>query len=409
MVASEHDSSLESMSVTGGVNMDKAVALLCVFGLGVCFSLLGSISVKLMPRLGIDQGRFGSLISAFMASCLVASLLMGVITDKVGYGPVAIAGFCLTSVCVILLAVGRTYRAVLISCVLLGVGAMALNTAGNTLIPVVLFGGKNPAAASNLGNVFFGVGLLVAPLIVSYLFRKTTYERAVSTLAFILLAPVIVAILATYPESDAGFRLADALAMLTEPAVLVSALALLCYASLDVSFCNWLPAFGKEVIDQARPDTDAGVADASAQRLISVYAISMIIGRLIASQVPQITDYGSYFIAAASLGTALIILMMTVTRSVGSAWLLVFVAGLISAPFFPTIVGITFAKFRPEVYGSVFGIIFAGALLGGATIPKAIGTLAKGSSVQRSLKLLAPACIILIVLSLILGALPASR
>jgi hypothetical protein len=80
--------------------MEKAVALLCVLGLGMCFSLLGSISVKLMPRLGIDQGKFGSLISAFMASCLVASLLMGVVTDKFGYKPVAIFGFVLASVCV---------------------------------------------------------------------------------------------------------------------------------------------------------------------------------------------------------------------------------------------------------------------------------------------------------------------
>ena len=312
--------------------MEKAVALLCVFGLGMCFSLLGSISVKLMPRLGIDQAKFGSLISVFMTSCLVASLLMGVVTDKVGYQPVAIFGFVVSSVCVALFALAKTYRAVLASCLLLGFGAMALNTAGNTLIPIVLFGGKDPAAASNLGNVFFGVGLLLAPLIVSFLFRKTTYEKAVATLALVLLAPVVVAILARYPESNAGFRFADALAMLTEPAVLVSALALLCYASLDTSFCNWLPAFGKEVIGQARPDTDANVADASAQRLISVYAVAMIIGRLAASQVPYLTEYGSYFIAAASLLTAVIILVMTVTRSIQLAWSLVFVAGLASAP-----------------------------------------------------------------------------
>ena len=114
--------------------------------------------------------------------------------------------------------------------------------------------------------------------------------------------------LATYPASNAGFRFADAVAMLTEPAVLVSALALLCYASLDTSFCNWLPAFGKEVIGQAAPATEANAADASAQRLISVYAVAMIIGRLAASQVPNITQYGSYFVAAAPLVTAAIIL-----------------------------------------------------------------------------------------------------
>jgi fucose permease len=97
---------------------------------------------------------------------------------------------------------------------------------------------------------------------------------------------------------------------------------------------------------------------------------------------------------------------MTVTRSVQRGWLFVFIAGLISAPFFPTIVGITFDRTDPRVSGSVFGIIFAGALLGGATIPKAIGNLAKGSTVQKSLKLLIPACIILIILVLVLGMLP---
>ena len=56
--------------------MEKVVALLCVFGLGMCFTLLGSISVKLMPRLKIHQGKFGTLISSFMVMCLVASLIM---------------------------------------------------------------------------------------------------------------------------------------------------------------------------------------------------------------------------------------------------------------------------------------------------------------------------------------------
>ncbi|GAF68827.1 unnamed protein product, partial [marine sediment metagenome] len=79
--------------------MGKVVALLCVFGLGMCFSLLGSISVKLMPRLKIDQGKFGSLISAFMFTCLIASLIMGVVVDKLGYKPVAIFGFIVTAVC----------------------------------------------------------------------------------------------------------------------------------------------------------------------------------------------------------------------------------------------------------------------------------------------------------------------
>jgi fucose permease len=384
--------------------MEKVVALLCVFGLGMCFSLLGSISVKLMPRLKIDQGKFGSLISAFMFSCLVASLLLGVTIDKIGYKPVAIFGFIATAVCIFIFAYGKTYRAVLIPCLLLGFGAMALNTAGNTLIPVVLFGGQNPAAASNLGNVFFGLGLFVTPLIVSLLFRKTTYEKAISALGVIVLLPVIVAIIADYPASQAGFALADAFGLLKEPAVLVAAFALFCYISLEISFCNWLPPYGKEIISRDFPSLDGAIVDASAQQMLSVFAVAMMVGRLVASQIAVITQYGSWFVAGAALIAGLVILAMAKSGAIWTSALAV-CAGLAFAPCFPTIVGITFAKFSPEVYGSIFGIIFAVGLAGAVIVPKAIGNLAKGSSVQKSLKLLVPACVILIVLALVLGKL----
>jgi len=383
--------------------MVKLVALSGSFGLGICFSLLGALSVKLMPRLGIDRAKFGTLVTGFMSSCLVASLVVGVVTDHLGYKPVAVFGFVLSAVCILLLAQSRSYAALFASCLLLGFGAMALNTEANTLIPIVFFAGKNPAAASNLGNVAFGVGLLLAPLIVSYLFRKASYETTVSVLALIILAPVVPAALATYPKSDTAFEFARALAMLTEPAVLVAGLALFCYAALDVSFSNWLPAFGKEVICASNPHAEPDAADASAQRLISVYAVSLICGRLVASQVPVMTQYGSWFVGGASVAVALLIAWMTRTRSTTTAWLLVFVVGLATAPFFPTIVGITFDKYPLEVRGSVFGLIFAGALLGGATVPKAIGNLARGSSIQKSMMLLAPLCLILVVLAIILG------
>lgn len=383
--------------------MVKIVALLSVFGLGMCFALLGSISVKLMPRLSIDQGKFGSLISAFMFTCLVASLIIGVVTDAIGYKPVAMAGFVLTAAVIFLLAFAKNYKATLTACLLLGFGAMALNTAGNTLIPQVLFGGENPAAASNMGNVFFGLGLFLTPLIVSFLFRRTTYEKAVGALGIIILIPVIFAAIAVYPESKLAFAISDAVGLLAKPAVLVAAFVLFCYIALEASFCNWLPPFGKEVLTDENPEMEADAADASAQRLLSMFAIAMMAGRLIVSQIPGITDFGSYFIAGAAVAAALIILAMTKCKNGKTANILAAAAGLAFAPCFPTTVGVTFAKFSPEVYGSIFGIIFAVGLLGAVIIPKAIGNMASGSTVQKSLKLLLPACVLLVVLALVLG------
>jgi len=380
------------------------VALMSVFGLGMCFSVLGSISVKLMPRLNIDKGKFGSLISMFMFSCVIASLIIGVVIDKIGYRPVAIFGFVAVAVCIFLIGRGKTYSAVVWPCLLLGIAAMAVNIAGNTLIPQVLFGGENESAALNMGNIFFGLGLFLTPLVVSFLFRKISYEGAITVLAVIVLLPVVLAIFATYPASAAGFELKSAFALpFKEPAVLVAALALFCYIALESSFCNWLTPYGKEMISAASPDADTGAVDASAQRMLSVFAVAMMVGRLITSLTPALKTHGMWFIAGATLVAGVIILIMTVSKKVGIVWVLAALSGLAFAPIFPTILGVTYSKFTSDVYGSVFGIAFAVGLLGAVIAPKAIGNWAKGSSVQKSLKLLLPFCIILIVLAFILG------
>lgn len=389
--------------------MVQAVALMCVFGLGMCFCLLGSISVKLMPRVKIDEAKFGTLISVFMFSCLVASLMIGVITDSVGYKWVAVFGFAATAICIFILAFGKVYMSVVIPCILLGFGAMALNTAGNVMAAQVLFGGNDPAAASNLANVFFGLGLFLTPLIVSFLFRKTTYEKAVSALGVIIILPIIIALLATeYPVSSAKFDVVAAAKLLGQPAVLLAAFVLFCYIALESSFCNWLPAFGKEVITKESPTMESGLADARGQRLLSWFAIAMMVGRLATSLLPaqlnfDLTAQGGWVIAGAAVIAAIaIFLMMTCSKGVNAA-LLAALAGLAFAPIFPTTVGVTFSKFSSDVYGSIFGIIFAVGLAGAVIVPKAMGNVAKGASIQKSLKLLLPACILLLILAIVLG------
>ncbi len=382
--------------------MTALVALLCVFGLGMCFSLLGSIGVKLMPRLAIDRGRFGTLISAFMFTCLVVSLLAGLVTDKLGYGPVAVFGFAAAALGIFLLARARTFASAALCCVGLGFGAMALNTAGNTLIPVVLFGGQNPAAASNLGNVFFGLGLFVTPLLVSLLFRKTSYPLAVSALGLLLLLPLAPALLAAYPKAAAGIDLATAAKLLTEPVVILGAAVLLFYSSIETSFCNWLTPCAKELVIRDRPDRGEAAADASAQRMLSVFAVAMMAGRLVTSQVPNVTRFGHWIVAGVMVLAAAVVIVLTLTKKASRVPVLAALAGLLLAPCFPTTVGLVYAR-HPANFGSVFGVIFAAAMLGGVVVPKAIGNLAKGATVQKGLRLLVPICLLVAGCVLVLG------
>ena len=383
------------------------VGLSGAFGLGMCFSLLGSIAVKMMPKMNIDQAKFGTMISAFMFSSLIASLVVGVVTDTIGFQAVAMIGFLAAAACVFMLAYARSNAVAVAACVLLGVGAMACNTTGNVLGTSVvsnLFDG-DAAAANNLVNVFFGLGLFLTPFVASLLLERIAYEKAVSVIGVILLLPVLFVLPATFPEASAGFVMADALALLAEPVTIVAALVLFCYISLEMSFSNWLAPFGKEVISADKKEWDTGRVDASAARLLSAFAIAMMIGRLITS-FSGITQFQGWVIAGGALASMFIIYAMTNAKTASSAYGLAALAGLLFAPIFPTTVGVTFSKLGAS--GSLFGIIFAVGLAGAVIVPKAIGNMAKGkSSVQKSLKLLLPPCAALVVLAVILHMLPA--
>ena len=175
------------------------------------------------------------------------------------------------------------------------------------------------------------------------------------------------------------------------------------YISLEISFCNWLAPYGKEVISAASPQMSTDVVDASAQRMLSLFAIAMMAGRLTASQIAAIGPHGQYFIAAAAVVLIVVILIMMTSKEVALAGGFAVFAGLACAPCFPTTVGLTFDRTDPAVAGSVFGIIFAVGLAGAVIVPKAIGNMAKGASVKKGLKLLLAPCVLLIVMVLVLG------
>jgi fucose permease len=382
--------------------MDKktaVVALMAVFSLAICFIILGSISVELMQALKIDEAQFGSLVMAlFLTSCIV-QLIIGPMVDKLGYKPIAITGFLVTSASLFLLAYAPNYSSAMFACILLGVGAMSCNTVGNTLIPVVLFEGKDPARASNLGNAFFGLGYVLTPWLLT-LFLKVlglSYVASVSIIGVLVLLFLLFSLTPRYPQIPTGYQFSSAVRLLGNSAVIVAALALFCYVSLEISMGTW--------IRQLMTQMYTGEADAStyAGWVLGFFGVAMMVGRFVTSTVKNLTAMGAKVITAMSFLSIVAIVIMIVTKSPALAIAAIMLTGLAFAPIFPTIVGVTFAKFEPRLYGSIFGIIFAIGLLGGTFVPKWIGNLSVGSTVQQSLVIPAAMAVILFLISLVIG------
>jgi len=379
------------------------VALMAVFTLAICFIILGSVSTDLMAALKLDSAQFGSLIMAlFLTSCIV-QLFIGPAVDRFGYKPVAILGFLTTSVSLFMLAYATTYEMARVACILLGVGAMAANTVGNTLMPIVLFEGKDPARAANLGNAFFGLGYVSVPFLLTLFIQKLgiSYTASLSVFAVLVLLFLVYSLTASYPTVPTGFSLGKAFSLLAQPAVLVAALALFCYIALEVSMGSWIRRLMEEILAR-----DYAAAEASfwAGMVLSLFGVAMAAGRFLSSTVKNLTAVGVKLVAGAAVVSLVAILAMVWTNSAALAILAVIVVGLAFAPIFPTIVGVTFSKFDASQYGSIFGIIFSIGLLGGTFVPAWIGNLSATGTVQGGLKVAAAMAALLVLVTPLLGA-----
>jgi len=202
-----------------------------------------------------------------------------------------------------------------------------------------------------------------------------------------------------YPAVSTGFRFSMAFSLLARPAVLLAALALVCYMGLEFTMNTWV----KPLMTELFGGSEAANAVRNAGRVLALFGLAMAIGRFISSTVKNLSQIGTTMIAVTSLVSILTIGILILTRNPVFAMVAVLLTGLAFAPMFPTIVGVTFAKFDASLYGSIFGIIFSVGLLGPMFVPKIIGALSVGGTVQQGLPIAAVVAGLLLLVAVVMG------
>ncbi|MFA6282096.1 MAG: MFS transporter, partial [Candidatus Omnitrophota bacterium] len=285
------------------------VALMCVFTLAICFVVIGAISVELKTALGIGNAQIGTLVLVLFLTACVVQLVVGPLVDKFGHKSIAIIGFIICSLSIFILGLAASFGMALLAVLLLGIGAMCVNTVGNTLIPVVLFDGKDPARASNFGNAFFGLGLICTPLIISSLGLR--YNVALFYVGAAILLFLLFSLFASYPRVSTGFKFLMAVKLLAKKSVLVAALALVCYISLESTMNTWIKPFMAELFEKSGNRNFL----AHSGFVLSLFGVCMMLGRLVSSAIKNLTKIGIKVITAASIVSILAIVLMIVTKS----------------------------------------------------------------------------------------------
>ncbi len=370
-----------------------------VFIFGVVVAFLGSIKLKLAPRVGADDAQFGRIVAVLQWTMVVMAILAGLMLDALGFRVIIIAGALLAALAIFLIGQSSTIGAVMLGCVVLGIAGQFVNVAGNTLNPMLF---DDPAAGSNLGNTFFGLGALLIPIITAALFARMGYKPSLSLVSLICLPAVLFALLGQFPESGAGsFSAAVALSLLTNHITWLAALTLFCYIGLEVSMAVWITSYAAEL----------GADEGQAAKVLSLFFVAILFGRLVVGLQDRVTgieltSIGGGVLVAGALIAALAITLMMRARTLSRARWAVILAGAVFAPMFPTTIGVTFQHFPEAQWGTLFGVIFALGLIGASTFPVWIGNLAKGKSVQSGLNILRVTAIVLAVIAALLGFAP---
>ena len=245
-----------------------------LFGIGLI--MLGSVLPDLRVRHSLDAVEAGTLLSVLPIGIIFGSLLFGPVCDRYGYRVLLAVSALLMFAGFEGLAFTRTAWILTLSVFLFGLGGGAINGATNAVVADISTTGKG-AALSILG-VFFGIGALGMPLLLSLL--KATFEFQVIVAATGMLALVAAVLFAVvrFPAAKQaeGISMKQVGALFRDVTLLLIAFFLFFQSSFEGLINNWTTTYLMERV--AAPQEAALMG-------LSAYVAGMTVMRLLIGSV----------------------------------------------------------------------------------------------------------------------------
>jgi fucose permease len=298
---------------------------------------------------------------------LVASLVVGLVMDRQGLKLPLAAGAALVALGLAVTAAASSFAVLIVAVACLGFGGGALNAGTNTLVADLHDDPARKAAALNLLGVSVGFGALVLPFAIGAL----TSTLGVSRLLFaaagscLLMGVAGAALAFPPPKQRHGWPLAELPRFARMRVIWLLGILLFFQSGNEFLLGGYIATFLTREI---------GMSLAAASYALAAYWGSIMLARIVLSRLLLRVSPGTVVVSGA-LVAASAALAIGFAFSPAVAIAVIVITGLALAGIFPSVLGITGARFR-ERSGTVFGILFTIALCGGMTIPWVAGHLA---------------------------------
>lgn len=337
---------------------------------GICFITLGSVTIHLKTKFGFTDLQIGSLFAILPLGIITGSLFFGPVVDRHGYKWLLFASSLALAIGFYGIGNAQSINLLRLAVFVFGFGGGAINGATNAL--VALISDTNKVANLSLLGVFYGIGGLGMPLVLSSLSEITGPEQIVTFVSVLALVIGVLLLMLRYPPPlrSTPISLRQATSIFKSKLALLITAFLFLQMSLEAIVNNWTTSYL------------TGFRGISEEK--SLLGLSFFVGGITLMRI----FVGSVWRNAsekALMATALILLLVgSLTFLQNSIWLLypglvLFGAGI--AVGFPLMLGMIGSLFE-EMAGTAFSLVIVIGLLGNLGLNYLMGYVAEHYGIQ---------------------------
>lgn len=341
-----------------------------IFVFGIVMAVLGTLFglPEMRQRLAINLAQQGTVFLLLYVGILLATLVAGPVIDWIGNKVILVTSAVLVASGMAGFAYAHSFGGAAIPAVLLGAGGGGLNTSTNALVSDLY--GEDRGPMLNVLGIFYGIGALGIPLLAAVIAGHLPIALQLQFCAGLAGACALLFMSLPFPKvsgdrGDQGFSWRDVFRVARFPGLLVLGLLLFCESGNEASIGGWTSTYVAET----------GLGARAATLILAGYWAALMVGRVLAARMLKVVGKRQLVLGSgvgAFAGAAILLASRLEWMLVAGVLLI----GLSYAGVFPTALAIAGDTYK-KMTGTVFGFLFAIALLGGMSFPWAVGQLSQ--------------------------------
>ena len=357
------------------------------FTFGFVDNIKGPTLPSLLQELNFSYSQGGGILFGAYLGFVIATLIAGPLSDRLGNRLILLAAGLLIAGGTLGLSTVTTYGLLFGAMLVSGLGMGAIEVGGNGLI--VALHREAQGRFLNLLATFHGVGSTLAPLYAAWLLSGSGGWRQVF-LYSVPLAVLMVVIFLVTPGLPVSKREPQPFVWATlrrtgfSQTMLTFYLAIGLYVAVELGIAAWIV----EYLIKSK-----GIAQTTASYYLSGFFGFVIVGRLVGSLLVERIGY-LRAVLLATIGVLICILVGIIGPPAFAFFLPL--SGLFCSIVFPTLTAAV-SRLHPQNTGTILGLLFTAAGLGGTLGPAAIGVASDVVGIEWGFGLNAIFCVVAIM------------